>query len=319
MDWVLERQRGDGSFSNPDDGVGAYYKIPFFLALSGRGAEAQRLLEWVAQHHLREDGDFRSPLRKSLRSTHTRWPDYANAWIVMGAHMAGRWDISYPGVRRIAAGQGDHGGFEAREGAERYIEPVNTSWAGMACLATGRVDAAVRAADLMRRMAEDQIRDGVFYFRMRPDGSVITALEGVPRRAYAMSSVEDRQISYNPGIAMIFLASAYRATGRAEYLGACNELLRFCDRCPSDVYRLPPSGKLGMGCALVHQITGDPMALRGARAVAEYLLDTQQADGSWQLPAQEPSTAREDRLSPETTLDLTAEFGVFLLAMSAVL
>ena len=316
---MLARQRSDGSFTEPDEGIGAYYKVPSLLLAGGHPRPAHRLLAWVAENHLHTDGDFRSPLRKALRGTHTRWPEYANAWLAMAAHTAGRYDISIPSLKRMIKRQSAHGGFEAVEDTGPYVEPVNTSWAGMACLATGHTAAACRAADLLCTMVSRQPDPSMLYFRMRPEGDLITHIEGTPRRAYAMDSRCANQVTYNPGIALILLASVYRATERPEYLQTCLRLTAFCDGCAEDTYRLPPSGKLGVGCALVHQISGDEAALRGAREVGGYLLQSQRPDGSWNLPDQEPYTSREDRLAAGTTLDLTAEFGVFLFAIAALL
>ena len=41
--WILANQRADGSFCDPADGVGAYYKVPSTLAVAG---------EWRAAHRL---------------------------------------------------------------------------------------------------------------------------------------------------------------------------------------------------------------------------------------------------------------------------
>src|SRR5262245_21297822 len=84
--WILEHQRADGSFCNPEDGVGGYYKTPYALAVAGRPREARQLLDWVARNHFTAAGDFRAPERKAREPSHEAWPAYANAWLIQGAH-----------------------------------------------------------------------------------------------------------------------------------------------------------------------------------------------------------------------------------------
>ena len=76
----------------------------------------------------------------------------------------------------------------------------------------------------------------------------------------------------------------YRATGHAPYLAAGRRLLEFCARCAADVFRFPPSGKLGMGSALLYAASGDQAARRAAQAVGGYLAETQRPSGYWELP-----------------------------------
>ena len=98
IDWIAAHQKTDGSFCNPEDGIGAYYKIPYALSLAGRQRDALRLADWVAAHHVTDQGDFRAPQRRALSSTHEAWPVYANAWLILGTHRIGRWDLALRGA-----------------------------------------------------------------------------------------------------------------------------------------------------------------------------------------------------------------------------
>jgi len=128
--WIAAQQRSDGSFCNPEDGVGSYYKVPYALALAGRLREALLLVSWVAEHHFTTKGDFRAHERKAHEPAHDAWPVYSNAWLVQGAHRVGRWDLSMRGAEFILRHQVPVGGFYALDGETRYLEPVCTSWAG---------------------------------------------------------------------------------------------------------------------------------------------------------------------------------------------
>ena len=319
IEWILAQQRADGSFCDPADGVGGYYKVPYALTLAGRPAEAHRLADWIARHNVTADGDFRAPDRKALGDSHDAWPAYANAWLVQGLHRLGRFDLSLRGARFLLRSQLPDGGFAALDGDTRYVEPVCTAWSGMAALATGHLGAACRAGDRLVGMVRAQPDPARFYFRMEPDGGLVTDVPAGAELSYYVDTSRRQQIYYHPGIAMILLAHLHRATGVGRFLDACRELLAFAERCADDVYRFPPSGKLGMGSALLYAIAGDETARRAAQAVGAYLVETQTAEGFWRLPAAGPYTDLAGLHGFEIRLDITAEFSIFLTEMAALL
>ncbi len=310
--WILDQQREDGSFCDPGDGVGSYYKVPYALSVSGHPGEALRLADWVARHHFTRDGDFRAPERKSLEPAHDAWPVYSNAWLVMGLHRIGRFDQSLRGAEFLLRYQLPSGGFFSLDADNRFIEPVCTSWGGLAALTTGRLAEARHAADLLSRMAVEQPDPGRFYFRMDTAGNLTTDVPPGEDLSYYVDAARTAQIYYNPGISLIFLAYLHRATGESRYLEACQALFAFAERCADDAYRFPPSGKLGLGAALLYEITGADEARRAARTVADYLVETQLPDGSWILPDVGPYKALRNREGFEIRLDITAEFSIFL-------
>lgn len=317
--WILGHQRADGSLTRPEDGIGGYYKVPYLLSSSGRLREAHKLIDWIGAHHLTPEGDFRAPERRAAQQAHTRWPVYANAWIVLGAFRAMRYDVAHRGERFIRSCQSPSGAFPARDGDREYVEPVNTAWGGLACLAAGDHGGASRAAGVMIRMVERQPDPARFYSRASLDGELVTTIPPGQERAFVVDSRSERQVTYNPGIALIFLAHVLRSRDDSGCRDACAWLSGFAARCSPETIRYPPSGKLGLGCALWFAITGDEAARGVARDVAAYLLDTQRDDGSWRLPAVEPYVTRPGSEDFETRLDLTAEFATFLLEMSALL
>lgn len=315
--WILAHQRPDGSFCDPADGVGAYYKVPSTLAVAGEWRAAQRLLDWVAAHHLTATGDFRAPERKAHEPVHESWPAYANAWLIQGAQRVGRWDVARRGMAFLQTLQLPSGGYYALDGATKFLEPVGVSWGGLAALMTGDLAAAQRAGDCLVRLVDQQPDPARFYFRMDADGGLLTAVPSGAALTYYVDAGQIKQIYYNPGIALIFLSHLYQATAAERYLAAAATILAFTQRCAADVHRFPPSGKLGLGCALYYALTGDERALQGALNVATYLIETQGADGAWRLPNEEPYASLKNRESFDVLLDITAEFAVFLLEMRA--
>lgn len=315
--WMLAQQRNDGSFCAVEDGIGSYYKVPSALAVAGEWRAAHRLLGWVAEHHFTEAGDFRAPQRKAHEPIHEAWPVYANAWLIQGAHRVGRWDLSRRGMAYLQTLQLPIGGFYALDGTTKFLEPVGVAWGGLSALMTGHLAEAQRAGDVLVRMVEAQPDAQRFYFRMDASGALEIAVPTGAELNYFVDAGKRKQIYYNPGIALIFLCHLYQATAQERVLNAARTILHFTQRCAADVHRFPPSGKLGLGCALFYALTGDAQAQQGALNVANYLIETQGNEGVWRLPNEEPYSSLKNRESFDVLLDITAEFSTFLLEMAA--
>lgn len=317
--WMLTQQRTDGAFCAPEDGIGGYYKVPAAFAVAGEWRAAHRLLTWVAAHHLTHEGDFRAPQRKAYEPIHDAWPAYANAWLILGAQRVGRWDLSLKGMAYLARWQAPQGGYYALAGAEKFLEPVGMAWGGLAALVTGQWAAAQLAGDQLAHMVEAQPDPARFYYRMDDAGTLMTTVAAGAELSFYVDAGRTKQIYYNPGIALIFLCHLYRATANARYLAVAKKIFAFTEQCAADVHRFPPSGKLGLGCALLYALTGDPAARQAALNVGAYLVETQGNDGVWRLPNEEPYASLKNRESFDVLLDITAEFTTFLLEMAALL
>ena len=317
INWIVAQQKEDGGFRPPEEGIGAYYKVPYALSLHGRLPQGLRLAQWIAAHHATPQGDFRAPQRKALEPVHDAWPAYGNAWLVQGLHRLGRWDLSRRGMAYLLKNQAEAGGFCALDDGIPYFEPVNTAWGGLAALCTGHLGAARRAGDLLAAMALNQPDPRRFYFRMDTAANLLTQVPAGTESSHFVDAGQTEQIYYNPGIALIFLPQLYRATDEARYLEASEALFAFSQRCAGDVYAFPPSGKLGLGCALHYSISGDPAARDAAVQVGQYLVSSQTADGYWGLPDAGPYRVLKDRDSFDVHLDITAEFSTFLSEIAA--
>ncbi len=317
--WVVDRQRTDGSFFDADLGVGGYYKIPFMLGLSGYVPEGVRLMTWARRHHFTAEGDFRAPSRKATLAIFDDWPTYANAWLVQGAHQLRQFDLSSEGAKFLLRFRAPCGGFHAYDDGQPYVECVGTSWSGLTQLIVGNLEAATAAAACLQRLADQQPRPDRFYFRMTTDGELITDVPEDAALGHYVDSKRRAQIYFHPGIALIFLCHYHQATTDAAALKAAQTIFAFTQRCQDDVYAFPPSGKLGLGCALLWTITGESEPRDAACTVSDYLVRTQCDDGHWRLPDEDLYSMIEDKNDPEVITDITAEFTTFLWQIAALI
>jgi len=152
-------------------------------------------------------------------------------------------------------------------------------------------------------MVKQQPDEMKFYYNMTADGKLLTDSGFV-------DATKPKQIYYNPGIAVILLVRLYTATLDEKYLSAAREIFEFTLRCAKDAYQTPPSGKSGLGCALLYDITGDVRARGKAMELADYLVEIQHPDGAWGFSFNDAF---------ETLVDITAEFTVFTTEIAAIL
>jgi hypothetical protein len=303
--WLLEQQNADGSMDPVEGGIGGYYKVPYAFSLTGNVPAGVRLLDWVRENNFAADGDFKG--RSPRLGPHGIYYHYANSWMVCGAERLGQFDISRPAGQFVMSLQDDSGGFptagpEAKPGDP--IDLMSTPIAGLACLWVGATEAAQRAGDLLVQMLDEQpMPEERLYFIRDANGLVV---DYPPEEAtqHVVDVTGEKQWYFITGACAALLVRLCRATSGSRYLRAAQQYIEFCTRCGPDRYSTPQSGKAGWGSALLYGLTGDEQYATIARTVGDYLVESQQEDGTWRNPA----------VSEEAyvVMDATAEFVVEL-------
>jgi len=285
-EWLASKQQEDGSITEAE----VYYKAPYALSVTGRALEANKLISWIKTDVQQDNGDL----------NHNT---YKNSWIVQGAHRLARFDVSLKGMSYILQTQASCGGFCVTNDTSQIVEPIYTAWGGLCTVYTGYLGNARKAGDCFIEIVRQQPDEMKFYYNMTADGELLT-------NSGFVDATKPKQIYYNPGISMIFLTRLYMATLEEKYLSAAREIFAFTLRCASDAYQTPPSGKSGLGCALLYDITGDVQARDKAMELADYLVEIQHPDGAWGFSLNDAF---------ETLVDITAEFTVFTTEIAAIL
>jgi hypothetical protein len=252
--WILSQQNPDGSFSPIEEGVDAYYKIPYALAVTGYPRQAQRLIDWVMRAGaLTPEGDLRGREVKAQSKWHSECYTYSNSWMVIGAQRLGRFDYARRGIafirKFISAANGGVFSEPAFAWAGRGRQDmVVSSQAGSACLYMGLWDEAMRIGDwfvdMLRRQPDLQ---HALYACSDPAIGLITDYPADYPLMYVVKTDTKGQWYFYPGIAMGFLSKLYLATGKREYLDASAGYFDFTPQCREDVYCSGPSGKVGWG------------------------------------------------------------------------
>jgi hypothetical protein len=279
--YILKHQRPDGALGEPEKaGLGPYYKAPWALAAAGRAAEANRLATWLAHEMLTDDGDFAGPCRGKLFDNSYAYP---NAWITVGVHRAGRYDVSRRAIEFLLGLQRDTGGVSMqRDNPDAVQDVLNSAQSGNACLATGHLAEARAVGRFLRMVMEAQpYPERELFFVYKPGQGLRTEFPPERQKMHSIRIDTPRQAYFNSGMAAAFLARLHMATGDASWSDLGRDYLRISFHTLDEMYETAQVGKVGWGAALLYQTTGDEQMRGLAERVGEALLRQQTDTGGW--------------------------------------
>ena len=315
-DWILSQMESDGSLRGASS-INEYYKTVFALAVAGRVAEADRMLEYVAGRFLMDDGD--------LDGTGCPWFEqfriYCHPWIAMAATVRARFDIAERILRFLDAWHDDKtGGFygtteQRQKRAEQ--EMMTTGIIAIAMLWAGRTEIAKRTAVWMKNVWDAQLNlERGLCFVWHRDKGLVTNFPPDAVKSYMVDVTALAQKYYQYGIPAAFLSSFASVTQEQSWLELARDYLHASRHCREDVYRRPQSGKLGWGAAWTYRLTRDPKDREIADKVHAGLAAVQHAEGWW------PTQNVYGGETPATVtpgLDLTGEFLAHLSWIESIL
>ena len=280
--WLLEHQNPDGSWKRlPNPPFDAFYRASWTLGLMGEAAAAERSLNYVREHFLTADGDFAGRENDWYKIVHYPYP---NAILVLGAQRLGRYDLAMPGLKFLLTLQDPtYGGFYMRlpeAGQKALSNSISTAMAGIACLACGRVDEAVKAGDWLNRLVEMQpAPEERFYTTTKPDGSLRTDYAPAETRYHMVDmKTQETQCWYAIGLPLAFAVLLQEATGEKRYAELTEALFDVHMRCGKP-WDGPSSGKGAWACSMLYRLTGERRYRDIALHVAGNFVSRQTAEG----------------------------------------
>jgi hypothetical protein len=309
--WLLDQQTPAGAWRQLDAEVyDAYYKGSWALASAGHLDAAHRLLSHVGRAFLTPEGDL-EPRLGPLHTTIAR--HYSSAYAVLGAQRLDRYEIAAPALRFLLSQQDpEHGGFysvKTAPGERSRSDSMSTAMCGVACLAAGRTDAAVRAGDYLLRMIEMQpAPEERFYITLDEQGRLNTDFPPELAEWRVVQAGQPKQRWFGAGLPFAFAILLHAATGEERFSGLADWLFAFQSR-GAEPWDVPSSGKAGWACSMLYRSTGEApyreIALRVARQIMGY-----QSPAGWFALAPAP-TVEPDSFQP-FVYDVTAEFVLWL-------
>jgi hypothetical protein len=303
--------------------LSAHYKAPYLYAVLGDPLLARRYVERIRNRYLQADGDFRTASSEKgwahLKCSPANRYVYSNGWIIVGLRKLGVYGMAQQGLDFVGQFQATElGGFYSRfdvatgDVDSRYLDSSSTSSAGLALLACGKTEEAVRAGDFILHLLDAQPEPERYYFSSWKVGSGLmtdvwgdedqNALYG--RKQYCLSTEADPlgELTWLIGKPMKFLCKLYDQTAENRFLEGAIGLFDFFHQLGEARWHNYASCKIMWAGAELYRHTGEPRFARTAARFLEWLCETQYPSGLWlhtlwyEEPARQPLAASLDAI-----------------------
>jgi hypothetical protein len=268
VEYQISFQRPDGGYIWDGYAIDAFHKQALSWQLSGHYIEALRLLDWVKKNKLQADGQLKD----------YNGDIYKHSWFFQGAHLLGRFDLSYPVMKFLLSQQAPCGGFPHFAG-DKLVRSLSTAWTGVSALYFGDIDTATKIAKCSISMLEQQPRDDRFYFQMTRDGKLATEKEYSD--AQYIDTAKPMQCYWEVGFAMLLMCKMYLATGEKFYLDHAKRFFEFKLRCYKDSFTYWGSGKSALAAANYYMLTSDEKAREKSYEFCDFVVETQTREGGF--------------------------------------
>jgi hypothetical protein len=299
--WLLSNMNPDGSLGNPEDGF-HFYRAPWAFSLVGATDAAGAICGWIRREMLTEDGHIEGPYRKFDNAY-----SYRNATLIVGAHQAQQYDLSYGLLPDLISWHDPISGGSSndRNPDGSMSDDMDIPYAcgsGFAFLATGQIERARTVHGFLKRIYELQteLPDRFFYTWSRSKQALITEFaEEVQTRYVVENQVDRRQRWTIGGIAAGFLCRLYLADPNPEYIALARNYQAFSMAATDAQFKYPAVCKSSWGASLLYEITGESQYEEWAYRMGDWYAGMQQPTGQW---------GWDSWLSPGQQIELTLEF-----------
>jgi hypothetical protein len=283
LEWLLGHVNADGSIGDPSEGF-HFYRAPWTFAVTGETAAASAMCGWIRNNMLQPDGTIGGPYRV-FNDAYA----YRDATLVIGAHMALQYDLSYGLLPKLLTWQDPlSGGFACDRtpdgGMSDHMDIPYTCGGGFACLQTGRLDDARRVGTFLKRLydAQHELPDRFFYSWSRSQQAPVTDFPAENRNAYVVDNQDPRRQRWTiGGIAACFLCRLYLADPRPEYIELARLYQQFSMSATPGQFNWSHVCKSSWGSSLLYQVTGEQQYLDWTYRMGDWYVDNQEADGRW--------------------------------------
>ena len=285
--WLLSHLNSDGSLGDPVQGY-HFYRAPWTFSLLGETQAASAVCGWIRRNMLTPDGRIDGP----FRVFNDAWA-YRDSALIVGAQMAGQYDLSHGLMLEMLRWQDPlSGGFandriDGSMGDDQSIPYA--AGPGFACLATGHIDEARAVFRFLRRIYEAQtdLPANLYYDWSRKRQAPTTQFDEKDRFWYVVENQADLNQRWTiGGIAAGFLCRLYLAEPRDEYLALARRYQAFSMAATEAQFKYGPVCKSGWGSSLLYEVTGEPEYEAWTYRMGDWFVSEQHTDGYWPARAE---------------------------------
>jgi hypothetical protein len=321
MQWMLPHQEERGSFGDVNS-MAHYMALGASLLYNGAPREATRLLSFMRQTYITPDGDFDMPEIREGIVGRVQECRYMPSWVIFSAHVNLAYDISMQGIPHVLKFQdqetgGLFGSEEDLAAGKGVINTASTCLGGIAAVVTGKVAEAKRMGDHVvdNLIGRNPDLGKAFYPIWEKQSGLRTDDEAPssPNVPKVLLRSEPVQGHFLTGMIMAFLCDLHQVTRDRKYLDGALEMYEFGVGESSVIYENTLSHKFAWGSAALYRQTGEARHLESACRICDYLVSTQESDGSYLMDGAPADWPYQSRLNLASQFALWIRFTLNLL------
>ncbi len=278
--WMLGHIKNGNLYGSEHPDPVSYYKWPLTLMARGQHAEAERLLNWINDRCLQDNGDYVSNRSGFHKEFHT----YATLWMVLAAIRLNDRELVQKQLgfvlRYFNRKTGGLATFPA--GSEHLTEDLcSTAFLGMVACDMKDKDLADLILGYFKTILALQDGNKKIWIRLKTDG---TLAQSVPVEAdpktYCIRIGNEDECYYFLGAACYFFAR-YTETFGDGALALSEKYADIIEQVGSEALRTIWAAKVSPGCASLYGVTSDERFLKLAHPVLTTVLELQMPGGYW--------------------------------------
>lgn len=278
--WMLNHIYDENIYTENIADPVSYYKWPLTLIARDKKDEAFKLLRWINEQCLTENGDYLS----NRSGFHSEFHTYSTLWLILAAIKLEDTALVEKLLNFILKYHNSETGGLATFPAKPEVsteDMVSTAFLGMvACELKDRTQAD-KILHYFETIYALQTADGKFWLRLNQNGSLIKTFDlKADPKTYAITIGKEEECYYFLGAACFFIAR-YIETFDDRPLSLAREFASVLEKAGSKALGTIWAAKVAPGCTALYSITSNKRFFDLAYPVIHAVLKGQTDAGCW--------------------------------------
>ncbi len=278
--WMLDHIQSENVLNSKITDPVSYYKWPLALISRGKKDEAAKLLQWINEHCLSENGDYSSNRSGFHKEFHT----YSTLWIVLAAIKLENTVLVEKLLKFILKYQNEKTGGLATFPSEANMtteDPVSAAFLGMVACELKDKYLADKIFKYFENLYALQTDDDTFWLRLNNEGALIKSYNSdVDPKTYFIRIGKEEECYYFLGAACYFMAR-YMETFDAKSLPLARKYTSLLEKAGGKALSTIWAAKVAPGCTALYSFTSEAYFLEIAQPVIQAVLLGQSDKGYW--------------------------------------
>jgi len=280
-DWMLEHLETQDLYTHGHNDPASYYKWPLTLLARGRTEDASKLLHWICQESLTNDGDFQS----NRSGFHLEFHNYANLWLALAAIQLEEDKLTKKilGFVFNSFNRKTSGLLTNPLNVDRLTEdPLSTCFFGLAINELDNKKVADEILQYLKQLVDKQDDPKKFWLRTKTNGTLIKEVPSdADPKVYVLKLGKEKESYYFLGSICLFLTNYLEKFKDKSAYSLAYQIAEILENIGEKALNTIWAAKVSPGCIGLYAVTKDDLFLDLAQPVIEAVLGEQTSAGYW--------------------------------------